>query len=46
MLKKLLAAVIAVALLVVLTGCNETEVKTHRQTEIRDRVVDQHTVVQ
>ena len=46
MLKKLFAVVLAVALLVVLTGCNETEVKTHRQTEVKDRVVDQHTVVQ
>mgnify|MGYP001197228577 FL=1 len=46
MLKRLLACVVAVALMVMVCGCNETEIKTHRQTEVKDRVVDQHTVVQ
>ena len=50
MLKKILACVLVLAVLgfvpMMMAGCNETEVKTHRQTEVKDRVVNQHTVVE
>ena len=50
MLKKIIACVLVLAVLgfvpMMMTGCEQNEIKTHRQTEVRDRVVDQHTVVE
>ena len=49
MLKKIIACVLMLAVLgfvPMMIGCEKNEIKTHRQTEVKDRVVNQHTVVE
>jgi len=49
MLKKLIAIVLMVGVLGVtgiLAGCEKDEIKTHRHVEVKDQVVEQHTVVE
>ena len=49
MLKKIITSVLMVcvfALSAWITGCEKDEIKTHRHTEVHDKVVDQDTVVE
>lgn len=50
MVKKLISCVLVVAVAAfvpaAMLGCHKNEVKTHKQVEVRDQVIQQDTVVQ